>query len=154
MTDKLLRLRNAAVQRLGRLSSVAPLLSRIVVGWVFVQSGWGKLNHLANVVEFFTSLGIPAPQIQAPIVAGLEFLCGLLLLGGLFTRLAAVPMCATMVVALLTAQKDQLHTLSALFGLSEFLYIVLLLWLIFDGAGRLSLDAWLERRLVGRSSHS
>ena len=61
------------------------------MGLVFVTTGWGKLQNLDRVIEFFRSLGIPAPEYQAPFVAATELACGLLLVLGLGTRFAAVP---------------------------------------------------------------
>lgn len=122
------------------------LLTRVVVGWIFLESGWGKLHNLDKVVGYFTELGIPAPQLQAPFVAFTEFSCGLLVLLGLLTRLASIPLSCTMVVALLTAKRDEIKSFSDLFGLSEFLYIVLFLTLLIYGAGALSLDKFLNDR--------
>jgi putative oxidoreductase len=124
-----------------------PLLARITVGWVFVESGWGKLHHLDKVTAFFTDLGLPAPGFQAHLVATTEFAGGLLLLAGLLTRLASVPLMIIMVVAIATAKKDELHGFSDLIGFSEYLYILLLFWLLIKGAGILSADAILARRL-------
>jgi putative oxidoreductase len=136
------------IDRLQRqLAWLPPTAARITVGWVFVESGWGKLHNLEGVVEFFTELGIPAPHLQAPFVAGTEFVGGALLLLGLATRFAALPLVGVMAVALLTALRDQIHELSDLFGLAEFCYIVLLSGLAVFGAGPLSLDALLRRRL-------
>jgi putative oxidoreductase len=129
---------------------LAPLLARVVIGLVFVKTGWGKLHNLEQVTEFFRSLGIPAAQIQAPFAASMEFLCGLLVLAGLCTRLASVPLIVIMIVAIRTAKlgdfsdaHDPIEWLNVLFGLSEFLYIVLLVWLAIQGAGRLALDSLL-----------
>jgi putative oxidoreductase len=123
-----------------KLDWVPPLLARVTIGFIFVQSGWGKLHNLDNVVAFFTELGIPAPQIQAPFVAGVEFVCGLLVLIGLFTRFASIPLIGTMVVAIITAKKADIHELSDLFAMSEYLYIILLAYLVHKGAGALSVD--------------
>ena len=134
------------------LAWTAPLIARLVIGLVFVKTGWGKLHNLDHVIEFFRSLGIPAPQIQAPFAATMEFLCGLAVLVGLCTRLAAIPLMVIMVVAIKTAKgadfadaHDPIEWLNALFGLSEFLYIVLLVWLATRGAGALALDRFLAR---------
>ena len=132
--------------RLGNtLSWLPPALARVTVGWVFLQSGWGKLNDLEKVTEFFIELGLPVPAFQALLVSGTELVCGALLLAGLATRFAAVPLMITMSVALRTALWDQIDSLGSLFGLSEFLYIALLLWLATSGAGPLSLDWLIER---------
>jgi len=117
-----------------------PTLTRLVIGWVFLQSGWGKLHSLEKVTAFFTQLGIPAPEFQAKLVACTELVCGALILVGLATRIATIPLMITMAVALMTALKSDIHGLSDLFGVSEFLYIALLAWLGVYGAGPLSLD--------------
>ena len=130
-----------------RAGWLGPAAARFTVGWVFLQSGWGKLHNLEQVTGFFASLGIPAPELQAPFVASIEFLCGALLLAGLATRLAAVPLMGVMVVALSTALADQIEGLSDLLGLSEFCYAVMLAWLALRGAGSFSLDALVARRM-------
>ena len=117
-----------------------PFLSRLTIGGVFIESGWGKLTHLDKVVAFFTQLGIPAPRLQAPFVAAVELGCGALVLLGLGTRLAALPLIGTMVVAIATAKLEDIHGYSDLFSLSEYLFIVLLAWLAAYGAGAVSLD--------------
>ena len=129
-----------------RLQWLPPTVARLTIGWVFLQTGWGKLHSLPKVVGFFTELGIPAPQIQAPLAATAEFVCGALILIGLFTRVATLPLIVTMTVALLTAKKADIHELSDLFGMGEYLYIVILLWLGAYGAGPISLDRLFARR--------
>ncbi|MES2905499.1 MAG: DoxX family protein, partial [Pseudomonadota bacterium] len=51
-----------------------PLIARIVVGYTFMLTGWGKLNNLEQVTSYFTELGIPFPHVLTPFVAGWEFL--------------------------------------------------------------------------------
>ena len=129
-----------------RLRWLPPTLARFALGWVFLLSGWGKLHNLDDVIEFFASIGIPAPQIQAPFASGVEFVCGLLLLAGLFSRPAALPLVVVMTVAIATARHEELTSLGALFGFVEYLYIVLLLYVAVEGPGPLSFDALLRRR--------
>ena len=132
--------------RLGNaLSWLPPTVARLTVGWVFFQSGWGKLHDLGKVTDYFTELGLPAPAFQATLASTTEFVCGTLLLAGLATRFAAVPLMITMTVALRTALWSQIDSLDSLFGLAEFLYIALLLWLSTSGAGPLSIDWLIER---------
>jgi len=120
---------------------IPPLLARLTLGIVFAESGWGKLHNLPRVIAFFTELGIPAPSIQAPFVAGVEFVGGLLLFVGLFTRIAAIPLSVTMLVAIATAKMGDVHSIGDFAGLTEFAYFVILMWLAWEGAGRVSLDA-------------
>lgn len=125
---------------------IPELLSRLTVGYVFAESGWGKLHHLSRTIDYFTSLGIPSPKIQAPMVAGLEFLCGILLVLGLATRLAAIPLIGIMLVAIKMAKWDEVTDISTFVGLSEYLYLVILFWLLAEGAGRLSVDSLLRKK--------
>jgi putative oxidoreductase len=146
-TDRASRLRRLIHSVSSSLRWLPPTVSRITIGWIFLESGWGKLHNLPKVIGFFTELGIPAPRFQAPLNATLEFVCGALLLVGLFTRVASLPLIATMVVAILTAKKADIHELSDLFSMSEYLFVVVLLWLGAYGAGPISLDAVFARRL-------
>lgn len=130
-----------------RLKWLPPTVARLTLGWLFLQSGWGKLHNLPKVIEYFTSLGVPAPQIQAPFAAVMEFTCGALLLAGLITRLASLPLIGIMTIAILTANRGDIHELSDLFGMAEYLNIALLLWLGACGAGPISLDRVFAKRL-------
>ncbi len=122
-----------------------PTVARFTVGTVFLHSGWGKLHDLEKVTGFFTELGLPAPAIQARLASTTELVCGGLLLLGLATRVAALPLIVVMAVAIRTALWDQVDGLASLVGLTEFAYIALLGWLATDGAGPLSLDRLLLR---------
>jgi len=127
---------------------VAPLLARATVGLVFVLSGWGKLNDLATVTQFFSELGIPAPAFHAVLASTTEFVCGALLLLGLATRFAVVPLVVTMIVAIRTALWDQVDGIASLVGLLEFSYIALLVFIGTHGPGPVSADASLARWLA------
>ena len=146
-TERISRLRRLILRVSSSLRWLPPTVARLTLGWIFLQSGWGKLHNLPKVIAFFTQLGIPAPQVQAPLSAGTEFLCGALMLLGLCTRLASLPLIGVMLVAILTAKKGEIHELSDLFGMAEYLYIALCLWLGAYGAGPLSLDAFVAKRL-------
>ncbi len=143
----------AAIRRLvhavaGALSWLPPPLARFAVGWLFLWTGWGKLHNLPGIVDYFGQLGIPYPEYQAPFAAANEFVCGLLILIGLGTRLACVPLIIVMIVAIATAQRANVTSLYDLIGLSEFLYITLLIWIGVAGPGPLSLDRLIAPRLA------
>ena len=131
---------------------VARLVVRLAVGLEFFGSGLGKLGKLSGLIQYFRSLGIPAPEIQAPFVAATELLCGALIVVGLLTRPAAVMLCGVMLVAIVTAAAPEKHITASWHGLLEFLYLpevvllLLLAWLVMAGPGRASLDARLGRR--------
>jgi putative oxidoreductase len=131
------------------LQPLAPLVARIVVGYVFLLSGWGKLNNLPAVTENFVGWHIPAAQVLAPFVSGVEFFGGLFLLIGFLTRISAGALGVTMIVAIVSAKLDQVDSLEALLGFDETEYLALFLWLAIAGAGTLSLDYWITRRPAG-----
>ncbi len=136
----------ALVVRIGAaLSWLPPTVARLAVGWVFFQSGWGKLHDLQKVTDYFTQLGLPAPAFQAALTSTTEFVCGSLLLLGLGTRLAAAPLIITMIVAIRTARWDDVDGVASLFTMIEFLYIALCVWIGTTGAGPLSADALIAR---------
>ena len=134
-----------------RLGWIPLLAARLTVGWVFLQSGWGKLHNLEGVTEFFASLGIPAPHLQAPFIAGIEFSGGILLLLGLATRFTALPLIGVMLVAIRMALWDDINELSDLFGLVEFGYVVMLVGLVVFGAGAISIDRLVRGRIAARA---
>jgi len=119
---------------------LAPLFARIVVGWVFLWSGWGKLNNLPAMIENFASWHIPAPHILTPFVSGVEFFGGIFLLLGLLTRVSAGALAITMIVAIASAKWDQVDSLETLLGFDETEYLALFLWLAVAGAGRFLAD--------------
>ncbi len=146
------RLRRLVLRVAGSLAWLPPTLTRLTLGYVFIESGWGKLHNLPKIVAYFGELGIPAPQFQAPLAATAELVCGILLLVGLATRLASLPLVVTMIVAILTARRPDLNGISDLFGFIEYLYIALCLWLCAHGAGPISLDAAVAKRMDAAES--
>jgi putative oxidoreductase len=133
-------------QTANKISFLGPALARLTVGLVFIGTGWGKLHSIPDVTEFFTNLHIPAPGFNARLTAATEFFGGLAVLLGLGTRLVSLPLAFTMVIAIVTAKRDDITGLTALVGLEEWSYLVFFVWLALAGAGALSLDALLARR--------
>lgn len=128
------------------LEWLAPLFARLVVGWVFLWSGWGKLQNLPQVTENFIGWGIPFPHILTPFVSGVEFFGGLFLLLGLLTRISAGALGVTMIVAIVSAKWADVDSLETLAGFEEVSYLALFLWLAIAGPGAISLDRLLQRR--------
>jgi len=124
----------------GYFTWAAPLAVRITVGWVFLWSGWGKLQILPRMIENFRGWGIPFPEIVTPFVSGVEFVGGILLLLGLLTRFAAVPMMIVMLVAIVSAKWSGVDSLETLLGFEEVSYFVMFAWLGIAGPGPVSLD--------------
>jgi putative oxidoreductase len=140
-------LRVRVTNRLGPLQWLAPLIGRLAVGLVFMSTGWGKVHNLAKVTHFFEELGIPAASLQAPFVSTLELVGGTCIVLGLATRLFSASLMFSMVVAIVTAKRADLHGLFDLVGFDEFTYLSILAMLVILGPGKASLDTLVVRRL-------
>ena len=133
----------------GALAFLPPLLTRLVVGWGFHVTGHGKISDLSKVTGFFTDLGIPFPGANAAFVSYLEFIGGLCLVLGLGTRIFAFLLSGSMVVALLTADRETFVSKlpSDITDVTSFVYLLFLVWLVVYGPGPVSLDYFLGKWL-------
>jgi len=134
------------------LSSTAPasvILVRLIVGWVFLSEGIQKFLFPATLgVGRFVQIGIPDPQIMAPFVGVVEILCGVLLVIGLLTRLATIPLLIVISVALWTTKipilMKQGFWQMAHEARTDFCMVFGLIFLLIVGAGRFSFDFSLQ----------
>lgn len=150
----ILQARARTLRALGKVDWLAPLLGRLSVGLLFLSTGWGKVNDLTKVTDFFRSLQIPFPTFNAALVGYSELVCGALLVLGLCTRLATLPLIVSMVVAIITARRDDVSGLFDLVGLEELTYLVVLTMLLILGPGRVAVDRWLARRIASGDHES
>jgi len=131
--------------------SIFLLLIRLYWGWGFFQTGKGKLSNIAQPTQFFQSLGIPFPHAQAILVGTTECIGGLLLLLGLLSRLASIPLTILLIVAYLTADialvKNILGDPDKFLTADEFLFLFVVLLVLLFGPGKFSID-WLLNRKV------
>jgi putative oxidoreductase len=136
------------------LQSPFLLAVRLYWGWQFMQTGWGKLSDIGKVIQFFTSLGIPAPALNAYFVSTLELVGGLLLILGLASRLIAVPMVINMLVAYITADREALFSVFSnpdkFTGATPYTFLFACLLVLIFGPGLFSLDALLASRRASR----
>jgi uncharacterized membrane protein YphA (DoxX/SURF4 family) len=83
----------------------ATVLIWVKVGWVFMSEGIQQfLYPEALGVGRFAKLGIPAPQFFGLFVGVVEIVCGALILPGLLTRLASIPLLIDILVAIMTTE--------------------------------------------------
>lgn len=138
------------------LESTAPsavILIRLIVGAVFLSEGIQKFLFPADLgVGRFAKIGIPAPGVLAPFVGVVEIVCGVLVVIGLLTRLAAIPLIIDMLVAISTTKIPMLIK-SGFWAMAhearvDFAMLLGSIFLLIVGAGALSIDA----RLLPRSA--
>jgi uncharacterized membrane protein YphA (DoxX/SURF4 family) len=126
----------------------AVVLVRLMVGAVFLSEGIQKFLFPAELgVGRFAKIGLPAPGFVAPFVGAFEITCGLLVLLGLGTRLAAVPLITIMLMAIATTKLPMLAS-KGFWGMAheartDWCMLLGALCLLIVGAGRWSLDAML-----------
>ena len=95
------RLSEKALHFASSLAFLAPLLTRLILGFAFYQTGSGKWSDLDKPTAFFSDLGIPFPRANATFIATLELVGGICLMLGLGTRIFALLLSGSMAVALL-----------------------------------------------------
>jgi len=136
--------------------SAVVILVRLAVGAVFLSEGVQKFLFPAALgAGRFAKIGFPAPEVVAPFVGVFEVGCGALVLAGLATRLAAIPLIIDMVVAITTTKMPMLASTgfwaTAHEARTDWAMILGSLYLLIVGGGSWALDARLARRFgVGR----
>jgi putative oxidoreductase len=132
------------------LQSPFLLLVRIYWGFQFAQSGWGRLHHLGNATQFFSSLGLPAPGPTVVFISLLEFAGGILLILGLGTRLTGLLLAGDMVGAYALADREAFTSIltdpGKFYGADPYTFLFASLLVLIFGAGKFSLDYWFWRR--------
>jgi putative oxidoreductase len=132
-------------------ASIFLLLIRLFWGWQFATTGWGKLTHLDKVTQFFTSLGIPLPHLNAMLVGTLEFAGGLFLMVGLASRVWALLLSLNMLVAYITDGRAQLLGIFSspdkFYGYDAYPFLFAAMVILVFGAGLIALDRLVLPRL-------
>ena len=144
------------------LQSPLLLVLRVYFFWQLFMTGQGHLANIGKVSEFFVSLGIPFPTLNAYLSSSVECFGSLLLIIGLASRLTAIPVAITMAVAYLTAD---LEAVTSIFSdpdkfvkADPFPFFICAVIVLVFGPGRFSIDAlikWISgqpRRSVTQSS--
>lgn len=138
------------------MTEKAILLIRVLVGWVFVSEGIQKFLFPATLgVGRFTKIGIPYPHVSAPFVGTVEIVCGALVLIGLMTRWAAIPLLTVILTAIATTKVPMIAKSGWWAMLHEartdFSMALGLLFLLVAGAGSISFDRRQRHRIKASS---
>ena len=131
------------------LQSPLLLAIRLYWGWQFWQAGYGKLTNIAQAIENFTNMGVPAPAFNAHFIGLLEAAGGVLLILGLGSRLIALPLTINMLTAFVIADREALHSIFSdpdkFYAAAPYTFLFASLLILVFGPGWLSLDtliAW------------
>ena len=129
------------------------LLIRLPVGLIFFTQGILKYIDPSLGVLRFARIGFPSPYLTAHFVGFFEMLCGLLILVGLWSRLATVPLLVIITTAILTTKIPEVFRANQGFWFvvtdarTDFLMICSLIFLMVRGAGKWSMDAYRRKYL-------
>jgi putative oxidoreductase len=137
------------VSLISKLQSPFLLIIRLYWGWQFFLTGKGKLMNLDRTAGFFANLHIPMPKLNAAMAGSTECFGGLLLLLGLGSRIATVPLVFTMIIAYLTADFDKVQNIFSkpddFVSAPEFQFLLTAVIVLIFGPGAFSLDAVIAR---------
>jgi len=134
-------------QKLDNLSDLPPLFFRLILAYGFYTPAIMKWGNISGIAEWFGSIGIPFPTLNAYLAASTEMAAVILLPLGLATRFISIPLIITMVVAILTVHGGNGFE-AGNNGFEIPLYYMLMLFaLLINGAGRISLDNIISNRL-------
>jgi putative oxidoreductase len=137
------------VSLISKLQSPFLLVIRLYWGWQFFLTGKGKLMNLDRTAGFFANLHIPMPKLNAIMAGSTECFGGLLLLFGLGSRIATVPLIFTMIIAYLTADFDKVqHIFSKpddFVSAAPFQFMLTAVIVLIFGPGLFSLDALIAK---------
>lgn len=133
------------MKRIIRTADIPTLLCRLAVGLIFLSEGLQKyITPDATGVGRFTKIGFSNPSFWAYFTGSFEIVCGILVLLGLLTRLAAIPLLIIMLVAFITT-KVQILTDKGFWSFAheyrtDFAMTLLLIYLLIYGGGNKSID--------------
>ena len=140
-------------------ASRSVILIRLIVGAVFLSEGIQKFLYPADLgAGRFVKIGIPFPQVMGPFIGVVEIVCGALILLGLLTRLAAIPLIIDMLVAISTT-KIPILLKSGFWAMAheartDFAMLLGSIFLLITGACVWSMDARLFDRMTERGSRT
>jgi putative oxidoreductase len=133
----------------GLLQPLVLLAARLYWGWQLFESGKGKLGNISMVVDYFGSLGMPAPEVTARLISGLELVGGILLFLGLASRPIALILTGNMIGAYWMGDREAfLSVLSdpdKFQAAAPFTFLCVSVVVLAFGPGSLSLDALIAR---------
>ena len=140
---------NLWVKAVSCLQSPLLLAMRLYWGWQFFQTGKGKLMNLDRTTNFFQSLNIPHPHLNAVMAGSAECFGGLCLLLGLGSRVLTIPLIFTMIIAYVTAESDALHAIFSdpdkFVTATPFEFMLTAIIVLVFGPGKFSLDYLIAR---------
>jgi len=144
---KAIQLYLKATNKLSKLEDLPLFLIRLILAYGFYVPAMMKWRNISGIAEWFGSMGIPMPMLNAYLSATAEIAGVILLPLGLATRFISIPLMFTMVVAIITVHMGNGFDAGDNGFEIPLYYILMLLVLMVNGAGRFSLDYIISRKM-------
>ena len=133
-------------QKIELLNDLPPLLFRLILAYGFYNPAMQKVANIDGIAEWFASMGMPFPTLNAYLATGTEISGFILLFLGLATRIISIPLIIVMIVAIVTVHLGNGFEAGNNGFEIPLYYILMLISLVITGPGRVSLDALLKRK--------
>jgi len=127
-------------EKLSNLKDIPLLMMRLVLAYGFYQPAMMKLNDVGAIAEWFESMGIPAPTLNAYLATYTEVSGFILLTLGFATRFISIPLIITMIVAIKTVHWENGFNASDNGYEIPLYYMIMLFTLFINGSGKISID--------------
>ena len=128
-----------------KLLDASELLGRVLISAIFIVAGWGKIAGYAGTQGYMESMGVPGMLL--PLVIATELGGGLLVLFGLWTRVAAFAVGGFSALSAILFHANFGDQTQQILFMKNFAMAGGFLFLVAHGAGRFSIDAWRARRV-------
>jgi putative oxidoreductase len=136
---------NKIINYLEKVKDLPPLLFRLVLAYGFYGPATMKLKNFDGIVEWFTSMGMPLPKLNAFLATGTETAGVVLLFLGLATRIISIPLIIVMIVAIMTVHLGNGFEAGNNGFEIPIYYMLMLFSLVITGPGKISLDALITK---------
>ena len=136
---------NKIINYLEKVKDLPPLLFRMVLAFGFYETAMMKLKNFDGIVEWFGSMGMPLPKLNALLATGTETTGVVLLFLGLATRIISIPLIIVMIVAIITVHLGNGFEAGNNGFEIPIYYILMLFSLLITGPGKISIDALINK---------
>ncbi|MDA3904850.1 MAG: DoxX family protein [Bacteroidales bacterium] len=144
---KVLAMYQKATDHLSVLTDLPSLFFRLILAYGFYTPAMMKWGNISGIAEWFGSMGIPFPTLNAYLAASTEMAAVILLPLGLATRIISIPLIITMIVAIITVHLGNGFEAGNNGFEIPFYYLLMLFALVVNGGGKISLDHLMSKKM-------
>lgn len=144
---KIITMYRNITEKLDKLQDIPLLFFRLILAYGFYMPAMMKWGNINGIIEWFDGMGIPMPTLNAYLAATTEMAAVILLPLGLATRIISIPLLFTMLVAIVTVHWGNGFNAGDNGFEIPLYYMLMLLVLLINGAGKVSLDHLINKRI-------